>query len=584
MKHIDKGFIKTAGCMLLSVIIGGVTALFFFGKLNIVWWLFIGGAFFLLASKWSLFREKRQNRLAAVFSVLLSVSLVIGNKIKVESASFAKFSPVDILYFVVLALLLFVGSSWLLSFIEKKEETLWTEKNDGWPPLMMGGITMAVIILAWLPYFLRYYPGSLTVDSMYVLGQAVSGFTLSDWHPFTYTLLVRLFVNIGLLLGDITAGVALFTVVQMLFMAATLSYGVMWLAKKRVHRVVLVIVAAYFALSPVFAVMALTMWKDVSFAALVLLYSLHLYDIIESRGEKLFHIKGTIRYILLGVLTGLMRHNGYYIIVLTALVLLFYYRRRVVRALPALLCSVVLVPAVQQIYYGMGVEKPPFSESLSVPIQQIVRTVEYGGELTAGQQEAVERFFDTEKMKEYNPFIADPAKNSVKQAYMAQNTGEFLGLWASMLLPNFKEYCRAYTMLTYGYWNPMPTYWIVMPEANAAQDLGVEKINFLEKITHHSFDWMNNIYGFLSIGSMVWMVVFAIVYIIYKKRFMSLPAFLPVIGVWGTLMVATPVYCEFRYILALPLCLPFLLIVALKRDVKEAAAGQAPENRDEPQA
>lgn len=268
MKHIDKGFIKTAGCMLLSVIIGGVTALFFFGKLNIVWWLFIGGAFFLLASKWSLFREKRQNRLAAVFSVLLSVSLVIGNKIKVESASFAKFSPVDILYFVVLALLLFVGSSWLLSFIEKKEGTLWTEKNDGWTPLMMGGITMAVIVLAWLPYFLRYYPGSLTVDSMYVLGQAVSGFTLSDWHPFTYTLLVRLFVNIGLLLGDITAGVALFTVVQMLFMAATLSYGVMWLAKKRVHRVVLVIVAAYFALSPVFAVMALTMWKDVPFAAL----------------------------------------------------------------------------------------------------------------------------------------------------------------------------------------------------------------------------------------------------------------------------------------------------------------------------
>ena len=64
-----------------------------------------------------------------------------------------------------------------------------------------------------------------------------------------------------------------------------------------------------------------------------------------------------------------MRHNGYYIIVLTAVVLFLYYCKRVVRALPALLCSAVLVPVFQQIYYGLVVEKTPFSESLSVPIQ-----------------------------------------------------------------------------------------------------------------------------------------------------------------------------------------------------------------------
>lgn len=247
----------------------------------------------------------------------------------------------------------------------------------------------------------------------------------------------------------------------------------------------LLIMRAYFALSPVFAVMSLTMWQDVPFAALLLLYTLHLYDIIESRGEKPYYDKDTVQYILQGWLTVPMRHNGYYIIVLTALVLLFYYRKRVVRALPALLCSAVLVPVIQQIYDGMVVENTTFSESLSVPIQQIVRTVEYDRKLTAEQQEAVERFFDTEKMKEYSPFINVPAKNIVKQAYITENTEAFLGLWASMLLPNFKEYCRAYTMLTYGYWNPMPTYWIVMPEANSAEDLGVEKINILEKMTHH---------------------------------------------------------------------------------------------------
>ena len=82
------------------------------------------------------------------------------------------------------------------------------------------------------------------------------------------------------------------------------------------------------------------------------------------------------------------------------------------------------------------------------------------------------------------------------------------------------------------------------------------------------YDWVTNAatsYRSIPIYGMLWSIglnmlaAFALGAIcIVKKRARLLMAFLPVVAVFLTLMISTPVYAEFRYIYCLFTTLPFL--------------------------
>ena len=95
-----------------------------------------------------------------------------------------------------------------------------------------------------------------------------------------------------------------------------------------------------------FADFSFTLWKDVPFAAAVLLYTLYTWDVVESRGEKLQSFKGAAGYVLVSFLMGIFRHNGYYVLILSTVVLLVCFRKKLRRTLPALLCGALLVPCL----------------------------------------------------------------------------------------------------------------------------------------------------------------------------------------------------------------------------------------------
>ena len=70
-----------------------------------------------------------------------------------------------------------------------------------------------------------------------------------------------------------------------------------------------------------------------------------------------------------------------------------------------------------------------------------------------------------------------------------------------------------------------------------------------------------------SIGFAMWLVFIQMAYIIYKKKYKLLIIFVPILALWLT-NLASPVYCEFRYMYSLFTCLPILLFVVNKNEEK----------------
>ena len=74
-------------------------------------------------------------------------------------------------------------------------------------------ITILLIFLSYLPFFLRYYPGIVTSDSYSQIEQTIGILPLKDHHPITHTAIIGIFVNLGLKLsGNINTGIALYSI------------------------------------------------------------------------------------------------------------------------------------------------------------------------------------------------------------------------------------------------------------------------------------------------------------------------------------------------------------------------------------
>ena len=73
------------------------------------------------------------------------------------------------------------------------------------------------------------------------------------------------------------------------------------------------------------------------------------------------------------------------------------------------------------------------------------------------------------------------------------------------------------------------------------------------------------IYGILwSIGFYFWIMLLMLAITIKKKK--NILPFLPVLALWGSLMIATPVYAEFRYIYSLIIGIPLFIAISFSSE------------------
>ncbi len=195
-------------------------------------------------------------------------------------------------------------------------------------------------------------------------------------------------------------------------------------------------------------------------------------------------------------------------------------------------------------------------------------------ELDADETELIEQAASLEDIKRtYNCRFSDPIKNLMwkngSSVVIEEQKWEYLMLWFRLGLKHPVQYLLAQIDATVGYWYPdvqYPTlFYGVYPN-----DFGIyTSINQEGKIWKNAQQW-NELYrtipvlgNFYSIGTVFLLMALSILKFIYEKQWNRIAVVLPAFMSWFTIMIATPLHAEMRYVYGMMVTIPLILVTVL---------------------
>ena len=445
-------------------------------------------------------------------------------------------------------------------------------------------ISFACIAVCYMLWWLYEYPGNTSPDSNSQLMQALGFLPLSNHHPVVSTMCLKLVFSLGLKLfgGDQNAALGLFTFLQLLFMSACFSYLVSVLFGQGVKKYVIYTVIAVFALLPYHGSYSVTVWKDVPFGGFLLVLCTAMWKLMtEQRDAKTLSSADTIIFAVSALGVCLFRTNGLYCFAAAFPFIIIVFGKRgarisIISAL-ALIISLILTGPV---YKKLNIAPPDIAESLSIPVQQIARVIRDGGTITPEQEEILGNVMDISAVPEtYNEHISDPIKALMREGgkleYLENNKGILLKLWLQIGLENPRLYLKAYIDQTKGYWYPDVSYWSMSTYCEASDMLDIHKDRRTPEFIGAFFSDMGFYLPLLpfggllfSIGLASWIMLSMFTLCVIKKKYRELLIFIPALAAIATLLIATPVYAEFRYAYGMFTALPLLGVIPFIPDKK----------------
>lgn len=500
-----------------------------------------------------------------VFSLLYALMITIANYKLWDTGGAA-----GIAKFVLLLFGTFVAFANILFFIAGRKSVRGhgTLVMENWKLFLFVFLLIAVVNSAIL--FFCKYPGFLTLDSVLQVRQVLEGH-YNNSHPFYHTMMVKLFVDLGLaVFGNMNAAVAVYMVFQICFMALCFAFAVTTMKEAGCPRWSLIVLVAFFLMMPYHIVYSFTLWKDVVFGGVVLLYTVFLYRMLKPVGHTCLNAVGLI---VSGLGFCLLRNNGLIAFVgITVLFLIIFKLQQ--KKLLVMATAVIFVSFVMKhpVLKALNVAQPDLMESLSIPIQQVALDVIENDDFTEEEVNLISQVVDMERIPEtYEWYIADPMKNLIRESQNQQAISEhktdYLGMYLSRICKHPWTYVRAWIDQTKGYWNSGYPYWIWCLYADG-EDIGIHsKVNSsaLDSLFNHGLSHFLKsklLKPLISIGLFVWCIMLCLyVAIIRKDKVLALIT-IPSLMVIVTLLMATPVFSEFRYAYLVFCTMPVIGIMA----------------------
>ena len=403
-------------------------------------------------------------------------------------------------------------------------------------------------------------------DSVDQLGQIIAG-RYSNHHPFYQTILIRPFVITGIKLwGDLGNGVAMYSLFQIVIMSAIFSFMISTLYEIGFPSNKLKILRIIYILMPYHFMYSFHIWKDTLFGGCILLFILAMYREIKTIGfASLNHFILTIS----GLGICLFRSNGLIVFIISTTVFFVLFGKKNKKTVFMLLMVAFVGFFAKHIVLDMlNVRQPDFIEALSIPIQQVSRVIYDGNELSDDEISMVKKLGEIEGFKiNYDSHLSDPEKNFLRSnganTILEENKIQYLKMYISIGLKHPWTYLKAWIDQTRGFWSAgYPFYvwdYVVYPN-----ELGLRGTTFcrplmsLVKLYCGLFYNVSLLQIFISIGFHVWLVMLLLFVAILRKDKVGIIITVPIFAVILTLMIATPLNNEFRYIYSLFCCLPFI--------------------------
>lgn len=429
-------------------------------------------------------------------------------------------------------------------------------------------------LLTGLLFLAVFYPGTGNYDTLAIMRNE---FFMARQHPTMYIAFVCVLKDIVFKMGgryeELFLANSLLTILLMSWVYVEM---LRFLKRTGVPFWVRLLIALFYTFCPIFNLYKVTFLKDVPFSLLLMLWVPVLYDTWATGGENLKKPSVWIKICLYLVLS-LMRGNGLYvsIFVLACMLLVSCKMWKQI-----LVYTLVLVLATS----GIGIVEDRlevrhlFKETVGVPLQQMAAVVCTDGEITEEQAEFIEQFLPLEFIREkYDPYNSVPLKwggSPINDDFLYENKVEFLKVWAQMLIPNFRTYVKSYLQSTYGFWSlgeAAGSYrytslyekaydeWITRNEIDIKTFLPADLQTTLESLGNQ---WIQVPGEGVCFWAMILLVLVLMYFTDWKIFLVSAPMLAGVL----TVFISTPIAYSWRYILFIPLFIPVVVGLLLRRD------------------
>ncbi|MCX4321655.1 MAG: DUF6020 family protein [Lachnospiraceae bacterium] len=420
---------------------------------------------------------------------------------------------------------------------------------------------MSIFVICWSPALICNFPGILYADSWNQLYQAVGIESLSTHHSITHTLFLKLCMTVC---QDIESGIVLYTISSFITIIAILSYIINIMIKEDFDVRIIVVTIFIYVLFPSISMFAITVAKDGWFAAFVGLFLMELYILaVKCKGSG----KNLVGLLIAAMGVALFRKNGVYLLVFTGIYILVYMckeKARLEKVFIVLLCAVGIGVGVEWLAVSLFNVKPGSQrEMLSLPIQQMARIEKNVRNLDDETRAEIDSFYKNGNLGEaYYPLISDHAKELFDDKSFTYRKREFVGLSFRLFLRYPEESLEAFMCNSFGYWYPIRINWFYAE--NNGRYLNIEAVTqkheYPWNVNYVHFDKCGNTAGcdlFCSIAIIFWFFILAGGYLIANKEYGKLLMEIPMAALWLT-SVASPVYNELRYVLAIYMALPII--------------------------
>ncbi len=325
-------------------------------------------------------------------------------------------------------------------------------------PFLSFPLCWLILFAAYIPGFLIFYPGILAYDAFSQIGQSIS-LQFVDQHPVLHTLLIKLFWDLGKMIGNVTLGISLFVLLQMILLSLGLSFSVSLLWKNGLSGRGCTVLMVLFALFPYNVLISLSVAKAALFAAAFVPFCVLIWVIVTKGRNSLKWDRYDLLLFILTLPSVFFRSNARYAILAAAGIVLLasifskkgrmlFLRLFTVMSAGTLLSMVIMSFTLK----AVNATQADRREMLSVPAQQIARTACYHeGEFTEEERWHLNEFILNEAWKEYRPSLADPVKRWVNTYHVKARLKSFIKVYLGLFAKYPGEYFNAGLTLDAGY-------------------------------------------------------------------------------------------------------------------------------------
>ena len=460
------------------------------------------------------------------------------------------------------------------------------------------GILIAgVLLAAWLPTIVAYYPAVFMGDSEDIIYMAYNypsgiettvlplkeGFYVTNHHPAAYTGYVSLILHIVTAIGgSYNLGIFFCAAIQCAITLWILTYSCMYCANELKNERLAIVAALFYALFPLIPKYAIMISKDTFFADLLLLWAILIHKAVNTKNTA--KNMAALTAASIGIL--LIRKNGIYVIILTLILATVLYKRYWKQWLFVLAAMIVMNALYSNIVLPVvGIPDGSIREMLSIPFQQTARYVKYhADEVTEEEKYAISCVLDYGSLaQKYSGNLSDPVKATYNKNVTDEELEAYFIAWFRMFLKHPETYMAAFFNNYYGYFYPVVNDAMKLARTSVGSMENVNRDGYFDfshcydrfhtglrdALTFYDVLWMHvPLLNLLMTSALyVWMVMMAFFLKWIRKDKAAMLVAMMYLALILTVLVGPSNAIDYeRYVFPCILGMPFLITLALSEN------------------